>query len=143
MLCQCKKGVQFSFKTTEKELLQPKTRQQRQKKQDTNFVKEEKIENADKHAALAITTFVKNIRKLFACNEITNWLKLIVLVVSICSILNALLLCALVCSIEKLCVLAFVQPTIVLTKSALLLCVDISYLVSYVVALFYEIDNWE
>ena len=73
-------------------------------------MKEAKIENADKHAAPAITTFVKNIRKLFACNAITNRLKLIVLVVfqTICSILNAFQLCALVCSIEKLAVLGFV-----------------------------------
>ena len=90
MLSQCKKDVQLGLKATEKGLLQPKTRQQTQKKPDAIFVKEAKIENADKPAALAITTFVKNIRKLFACNAITNRLKLIVLVVSICSILNAL-----------------------------------------------------
>ena len=62
----------------------------KEKKPDAIFVKEEKIENADKHAAPAITTFVKNIRKLFACNAITNRLKPIMLIVSICSILNAL-----------------------------------------------------
>ena len=53
-------------------------------------MKEAKIENADKHAAPAITTFVKNIRKLFAYNAIDHRLKVIVSVVSICSILNAL-----------------------------------------------------
>ena len=81
--------MQFSLKATEKGLLQPKTRQQRQRKPDDIFVKEAKIENADKHAAAAITTFVKNIRNLFACNAITNRLKLIVSVASICSALNA------------------------------------------------------
>ena len=90
MLCQCKKGVQFSLKAIEKGLLQPKTQQQTQRKPDAIFVKEAKIENADKHAVPAITTFVKNICKLFAYNAITNRLKLIVSVVSICSILNAL-----------------------------------------------------
>ena len=39
-------------------LLQPKTRQQRQRRPDVIFVKETKIENPDKDAAPAITTFV-------------------------------------------------------------------------------------
>ena len=90
MLCQCKKGVQFIFKAIEKELLQPTTQQKTQRKPDALFVKEAKIENADKHAAPVITTFVKNICKLFAYNAITNRLKLIVSVVSICSIVDAL-----------------------------------------------------
>ena len=90
VLCQCKKGVQFSLKAIEKRLLQPKIQQQTQRKPDAILVKEAKIENTDKHAAPAITTFVKNIRKLFAYNAITHRLKLIVSVVSICSILNTL-----------------------------------------------------
>ena len=86
MLCQSKKDL----KAIEKGLLQPRTKQQRQRKPDAIFVKEAKIENADKDAAPAITTFVKNISKLFEYNTITNRLKLIVSEVSICSILNAL-----------------------------------------------------
>ena len=78
MLCQCKKGVQFSLKAIEIVLLQSKTKQQWQRKPEAIFVKKAKIENADKHAAPAITTFAKNIRKLFAYNAITNRLKLIV-----------------------------------------------------------------
>ena len=43
------------------------------------FVQEAKIENA----APAITKFVQNICKLFACNAITNGLKIIESIVSI------------------------------------------------------------
>ena len=75
--------MQFSLKATEKGLLQPKIRQQRQRKPDAIFVKGAKIENTDKDAAPVITTFVKNIRKLSACDAITNRLKMIVSVVSI------------------------------------------------------------
>ena len=86
MLCQSKKDL----KAIEKGLLQPRTKQQRQRKPDAIFVKEAKIENADKGATLAITTFVKSIIKLFAYNTITNRLKLIVAEVSTCSVLNPL-----------------------------------------------------
>ena len=82
--------MQFILKGIEKGLLQPTIQQKTQRKPGALFVKEAKIENADKHAEPVITTFVKNIRKLFACNAITNRLKLIVSVVSICSILDAL-----------------------------------------------------
>ena len=84
------KSRAIQHQATEKGLLQPKTRQQRQRKPDAIFAKKAKIENAHKHAAPAITTFFKNFRKLFAFNAITNKLKLIVSVVNICSILNAL-----------------------------------------------------
>ena len=83
-------SMQKRSQSNRKRMLQPRTKQQRQRKPDAIFVKEAKIENADKDPAPAITTFVKNIRKLFAYNTITNRLKLIVSEVSICSILNAL-----------------------------------------------------
>ena len=81
--------MQFSLKATEKRTAATEN-QATKAKTDAIFVKEAKIKNADKHAAPAITTFVKNIRKLLACNAITNRQKLIVSVVSICNILNAL-----------------------------------------------------
>ena len=53
VLGQYKKSMQFSLKAREKVLLQPKTRHQRQRKSDANFVKEAHIKNA----APAIRTF--------------------------------------------------------------------------------------
>ena len=76
-------SVQLSPKSIKKELLQSRTRHlPRQRKPNDVFVKEANIENADKHATPAIRIFVKNIRKLFACNAIANRLKAIVLVVN-------------------------------------------------------------
>ena len=53
VLRKYKKSMQFSFKTREKGLLQPKTMQQRLRKPDTIFVNEAHIKNA----APAIRTF--------------------------------------------------------------------------------------
>ena len=88
-------GISSAMSMQKRRAIQPQSSRKRSaatENQATNaiFVKEAKIENPDKHAALAITTFVKNIRKLFACNAITNRLKPILLVVNICSMLNAL-----------------------------------------------------
>ena len=74
VLCQCKKKRAIQPQSNKKRTLQPKTRHQKQRQPEAIFVKEAKIENA----AHAVTIFVKNIRKLFACNAITNGLKVIV-----------------------------------------------------------------
>ena len=98
-----------------KGLQQPKTRHQKAKKTRRYFCKRSTYRK--------FSTCDKNILKSFTCIAITNGLKAL-----FCSFLYALNLLALVYSIEKPYVLAFLQPTIVLTKSAMisiLLCFDI------------------